>query len=521
VSSDLTSTNATTAVSFRIGAMTDTGRVRAVNQDALLVTQSLAAVADGMGGHAAGEVASALTLKTLRERTIAATDDLTDAIDDANRAVFHQAITHPQFRGMGTTLCLLTKFEAANGSTQLVIANVGDSRAYHWADGVLRRLTRDHSYVADLVALGQLSESAARVHPKRNILTRAVGVDVDVDVDLLEVPIRVGDRYLLCSDGLVNEVGDDLIAGTLDEVRDPQEAAEILVHLANSGGGRDNITVLVIDLVADGASTRSAPRFLGGGVDVIDQLEITLDGLDPAMTDLDDALTRRFDSSIAATAVSATPPPPSYDLDGDATGGWLDEVDVAQSFDEARSFDDDHDPEPSRAPRQLGDDIDLPPGGSIHLPPVNSVRPRRLTFRVLLFLCLISAVAYGVKWTVEYGARSGYTVRSVGNDIVLYEGRADPFLWVDPIELKRYDTKLNELSTVQQRRVQDGEHFAAQDEADLAVKQWRDNAARDEQATQSTLVPVSTIPRSTTAAPTTAPAAPIVCLDPTIVCPPP
>ena len=215
---------------FRWGLATDVGRVRSANQDNALAIEGLFAVADGLGGHRGGEVASELAVRALRERA-----PLLSSVD---------------LIGMGTTLCVLALVDA-DGEERLAVANVGDSRIYLFANGELEQMTDDHSLVAALVREGRITEQEAEEHPQRNILTRALGIDHQVAVDAWEVAPYVGDRWVLCSDGLFNEVSVDQMASVLRRLADPEEAARELVRLANDGGGRDNITVLVVDLVDD------------------------------------------------------------------------------------------------------------------------------------------------------------------------------------------------------------------------------------------------------------------------------
>ena len=228
---------------FVVGARTDVGRVREGNEDSYMVREPLFAVADGMGGHQGGEVASKLALDTLRETTDGTA--LAQAVQDANRAVFEQAGRDPALAGMGTTL---TAF-LADGDT-LRLAHVGDSRAYLLRDGVLQRITTDHTVVEGLVEKGELTAQEATIHPQRSILTRAIGVDGEVQVDQASIQPRPGDRLLLCSDGLTGMVDEADIQRILEEYADPQAAAEALVDAANEAGGQDNITAVVVD-VAD------------------------------------------------------------------------------------------------------------------------------------------------------------------------------------------------------------------------------------------------------------------------------
>jgi protein phosphatase len=238
-------------------AHSDVGRVRNVNQDAALASERLHlfAVADGMGGHRGGEVASELALQALSgatgDRELGSADALVDAVLDANDRVFDQSRNDPDLYGMGTTLCALALVGGGTSEERLVIANVGDSRAYVLQQGELAQLTVDHSLVQDMVRGGHLTPDEAVNHPKRNIVTRALGIEPDVLVDFWERDAIPGDRYLLCSDGLFNEVPEARIAATLRRLADPDAAARDLVQQANAGGGRDNVTCVVVDVVAD------------------------------------------------------------------------------------------------------------------------------------------------------------------------------------------------------------------------------------------------------------------------------
>jgi protein phosphatase len=233
-----------------MGAATDVGRVRDGNEDAYLVDDAmgLVAVADGMGGHRAGEVASATALEALRA-AITSGHPLRESIEDANDAVFTKSRSDQDLHGMGTTLTAAT---LVTGGT-LLVGHVGDSRAYLLHDGELRQVTVDHSLVEELVREGRLTADEAAVHPQRSSITRALGVDASVEVDVYPVELVPGDRLLLCSDGLTGMVQPDDIAATLRRESDPNRAAAQLVDAANLAGGEDNITVVV-------AVTDEAPR---------------------------------------------------------------------------------------------------------------------------------------------------------------------------------------------------------------------------------------------------------------------
>jgi protein phosphatase len=231
------------------GARSDVGRGRPENEDSVLVDREhhLYAVADGMGGHRAGEVASATAIESLRS-AYAGGRPLDQAVEAANAAVFAKAAADDALRGMGTTL---TALAVEDGHTAL-LGHVGDSRAYLMRDGAVTQVTDDHSLVEQLVREGRLSPEEAQHHPQRAIITRALGVDAQVEVDVYRVELEPGDRLLICSDGLTNMLSDDTIALALRRHPDPQQAADTLVDMANQAGGDDNITVVVLDALADG-----------------------------------------------------------------------------------------------------------------------------------------------------------------------------------------------------------------------------------------------------------------------------
>jgi protein phosphatase len=241
---------------LEIGAATDVGQVREVNEDGYLVDEPLGliAVADGVGGHRAGEVASATALEALRA-SLHSGRSLRDAIEEANEAVFTKSLSNEEFRGMGTTLTAGTM--AAGGT--FIVGHVGDSRAYLLRDGELRQVTTDHSRVQELVDDGRLTADEAAVHPMRNVITRALGMDATVDVDVHPLQLEPGDRVLFCSDGLTGMLRDDLVSAELRRDSDLSRVAARLIDAANSAGGEDNITVVVASVTADDAPRAEAP----------------------------------------------------------------------------------------------------------------------------------------------------------------------------------------------------------------------------------------------------------------------
>lgn len=234
------------------GATTDVGMVRQQNEDDFCADENLFVVADGMGGHNAGEVASALAISTVRSGArggIFTADQFRELVQQANTAIYTASLDDSTQSGMGTTLTAMAIVPGEEPA--VLVANVGDSRTYLFRGGVLSRISVDHSYVQELVNEGIITPEEARVHPRRNIVTRAMGIDRNVQVDVFTQLVRTGDRVLLCSDGLVDEVSDVDIRQVLIDHTTAQEAAEALVMVANANGGRDNTTVIVVDVVDD------------------------------------------------------------------------------------------------------------------------------------------------------------------------------------------------------------------------------------------------------------------------------
>ena len=258
MSDDRTITNLNTPSSyFDLGFATDVGKIRKMNQDFLAVSDSLFIVADGMGGHRGGEIASEIAVKKLFDKKRYSTvQSFRDQVIEANTAVRAEAETNSQLDGMGTTLCGITMIEPSAGKAEkLAVANIGDSRIYLLSQGQFSQVTEDHSLVEEMRREGKITEQEAENHPHRNIITRALGINTEATVDCWELPIHKDDRFLLCTDGLSNEVSAAEIRHTLEVVDNPQEAAEQLVSLANANGGNDNITVVIVDVKEGEAST--------------------------------------------------------------------------------------------------------------------------------------------------------------------------------------------------------------------------------------------------------------------------
>ena len=233
----------------RAAWLTDTGRRRMRNEDAYVFEPPLFAIADGMGGARAGEVAAGLAAHALQEARRGVVDEtsLELAIAEANRRVWERSVADPSTAGMGTTVTVALVDAAADG---IVFGHVGDSRAYRLRGDLLEQITTDHSLVAELVESGVLTPEEAETHPQRSAITRAVGTESAIEIDVFTVPAELEDLVLLCSDGLTDMLSEEEIASVLlDAERDPSKAAEQLVAAANAQGGEDNITVVLFELV--------------------------------------------------------------------------------------------------------------------------------------------------------------------------------------------------------------------------------------------------------------------------------
>lgn len=238
-------TSSVEVVSSYYGSRTEIGNVREHNEDSLTVLPPLFAVADGMGGHEAGEVASEITINTLNDLAPQSADAeaLARAVVAANLNVIKAPSQGVGREGMGTTLTA-----AILEKERLVIAQVGDSRAYLLHNGSLQQLTRDHSLMADMIEAGQLTEAEARVHPNRSVITRAIGSDPHMQPDLYELNVETGDRLLLCSDGICGMIEDHEIASIMRQAPSAQSCADQLVEAALAAGGFDNATAVVVDV---------------------------------------------------------------------------------------------------------------------------------------------------------------------------------------------------------------------------------------------------------------------------------
>ena len=298
----------------QVAAKTDPGRKRRGNEDAFVCRPPLFAIADGMGGAQAGEVASALAVEPLNESPVGGGGErrLAELIQEANRRVHDRATTDASTSGMGTTITVAL----VEPDGHIAFGHVGDSRAYRLRDGQLEQVTNDHSLVAELVRRGELSPAEAEVHPQRSVITRALGTDPDIDVDTFSVVAEPGDVYLICSDGLSDMVDHGTLETTMRDNRSDLDAmAKALVQAANRAGGEDNITAVLFEVVEGDAPREpdeaTVEQITIQQAAVHPEDEDTLhpeDGVmpPPAQPPRDDTMV----VSAAEIAAAAPPPPP-------------------------------------------------------------------------------------------------------------------------------------------------------------------------------------------------------------------
>ena len=448
---------------LRAGSATHVGQVRSNNQDSALVTDAsdLYGVADGMGGHQGGEVASAMAVALATEHTAERTlDALKQAARVANRAIFEKAGSDPELHGMGTTLVAVQLVDGPEGD-EIGWINVGDSRVYLLRDDELRQLSHDHSLVEDLVRDGRITRDEAKVHPQRNILTRALGIDLDVNVDGGSLLPLAGDRYLLCSDGLFNEVSIDQMSSVLRRLVDPDEAAAELVRLANEGGGRDNITVVVVDVIDD-------------------------DGRAAAIAEAQAAAIAAAEARSAAERAAA---------EEEARQAALAEQEA-----------DDQEPAAAFAGRRssLPDaQDDYAAEGDDLYADLDRVSAKRVTWRVLAFVVALVIVA-GVVMGALYVSQSGtYHARVRGDVVSVYKGQQGGFLGIQPTFEYDMAFTYDEMPEEFRAQVRDGKEFSSIG----AARRFEINVQARIDATTTTSTTTTSSTTSTTTRATTTSAA--------------
>jgi len=297
------------SMGVKCGAATHTGKVRTVNEDIFVLMPGMYVVADGMGGHQAGDVASAITAEVVREAgslVPLTLDEVSGLVDLANARVRAQALeTGPE--GMGTTLVGIALIDSA-GEDGLMVFNVGDSRCYQMTtDGELTQLTTDHSLVQDLIDAGEISLEQARTHRDRNVVTRAIGIEESVAADFVVLPSGGDTRLLLCSDGVSGEVTHHELAKMLGSERDPEAVADALISAVVSGPARDNATAVVIDVVWShtGVVPGEADDDVTGPRPVVDEVTAPRKG-DTLAAPSVEAIVRRDDVGSLIDAVPLT-----------------------------------------------------------------------------------------------------------------------------------------------------------------------------------------------------------------------
>ncbi len=460
---------------LRIGSATDVGQVRKGNEDSLLVVAAneLYGVADGMGGHQGGEVASAMAVDIAGERaTDPDLETLKSAVREANRAIFEKAGGDRDLHGMGTTFVAVQLVEGPDGD-EIAWVNVGDSRLYLLRDDRLIQLSDDHSLVEDLVRDGQLTHDEAATHPRRNIVTRALGIDLDVDVDGNTVQPFTGDRYLLCSDGLSDEVTSDQMASVLRRLADPDEASAELVRLANEGGGRDNITVLIVDVVDDGG--RSAAASAAMADDPTTVLSAGPVAAAPVAAHLDETTAVAIPSDPDQMTASAIPSgrPAGPGQPGQVLTGQRSSLPEAGDTYAAR-----------------GDDV---------FGDLGRARTKRITWRVFAFLLLLLVVAGVVVGAIGWSASRTYFVGFAGDEVAVYQGKPGGVLWFDPKQVDTTPFTRSDVPPALRPDLVAGKEFGSRSDAARYLRNLREQIA-DDAPTSTTTAPSTT---TTAAVPTT------------------
>ena len=463
---------------LRSGSATDVGRVRPINQDMPLERPNLYAVADGMGGHVGGEVAARVAVEALeqafeREPTL---DGLRAAFSEANAAVWHESQANADLRGMGTTLTAVALVGGDEGKDTLALANVGDSRAYVYSDGRLFQVTADHSLAEERMRHGEMTEAEAAVHPQRHILTRALGVSSEVEADMWELALRSGDRVLLCSDGLSNEVGMDEISDILGDVGDPAEAAARLVEAANEHGGADNITVIIVDVQVGevGSDGTSKVTPIGAGTTAITMASAAAtagvaavpNGVAPAQAP-DEAETGGPDAEEPSDMTQALPlsdraPLPAFtDSDTLAPGARLGFGSETRTLGEEGPHSDEFFAGAGAGAvsvARTSTRVPLAEQPAVDTSPKRKEKesrrerrhrlgiPRRVTFRVLGFIILVAAIPIAAYFVLRWYAYDNWIVTLHGNRVVIVQGQQGGVLWFHPKVVDRTKVTKNQLS---------------------------------------------------------------------------
>jgi protein phosphatase len=412
--------------------------LRTTNQDLALATSDLAAVADGMGGHVGGEVAARIAVEHLLEayRRDRTTEGLLAAVRDANAAIYDRSKSDRNLRGMGTTLTAVAVVgEDPDGRVRLALVNVGDSRGYllDRADKSIFKLTEDHSVVEEMVKSGELTAAEAAVHPHKHILTRALGIELEIEADCWELDLDPGSRLLLCSDGLTNELGEEEIAQVLLAKTELESAASELVRMALQRGGIDNVTVVVLEVIAGDAAGVSddvvlLPEAMGGTPDP------AVAGESAAITEAV-ALTPPGGRAAVGPAETAPPPP----------------VVPAPSAPVARAVSSNG----AKSLPAVASETAPGPQTPTYTRPMVLVRQKKksrkapgdriFTIRVALFVLVFVAVLGGASGLVLWFNDASFFVGLDRGYVAIFQGRPGGLLWFQPSVVERTTLKPSEL----------------------------------------------------------------------------
>jgi protein phosphatase len=470
---------------IRTAAATHTGYLRTTNQDLALATSDLAAVADGMGGHVGGEVAARIAVEHLleayhRDRT---TEGLLAAVRDANEAVYRRSKADRSLRGMGTTLTAAAAVtgEQSDGTVRLALVNIGDSRGYllDRSERRVHKLTEDHSVVEEMVRNGELTPEEAAVHPHKHILTRALGIEPSIEADCWELDLDTGSRLLLCSDGLTNELGEDEIAQVLLDKADLEASANELVRLALQRGGIDNVTVVVLEVVAgDQAALNDEvvvlPESIGGATE-------------PAMAG---------ESAAITEAVALTAPEPSPQVGGLVSSAAP--LPIAEAVVPSLAVD-------AARVEDQGAAISAPkPAYTRPMVLVPQQKKRRketerqdriFTVRVALFVLVLVAVLGGASGFVLWFDKASFFVGLDHGYVAIFQGRPGGMLWFKPSVVERTSLKPADLLASNVVYLHEGmEESSYQAARDLV----RNLSLERSRITQAETVTTTTSPRVTT-----------------------
>ncbi len=511
---------------LRSGSASDVGRVRTVNQDLPLESPNLYAVADGMGGHVGGEVAARVAVETLERAFEHAPtlDGLRAAFNEANGAVWQESQVNADLRGMGTTLTAMALVGGTGGKDVLALANVGDSRAYIFSGGELSQVTADHSLAEERMRHGEMTEEEAAVHPQRHILTRALGVSSEVEADMWELELHTGDRVLLCSDGLSNEVSTEEMAEILRDVDDPDEAARRLIEVANEHGGADNITVVIVDVQigeeGEGNKAKITPVGLEAATIAVGAATAAdVAGAGGAATPNGSGTSAPDAGPSAGPGTAESEPPtaalPAFRPDDTLapgsqlafgeeplalaeTGPRSDEffLGTATAVPVARST---ARVPPPAAPRSAPDD-EVPKKESRRARRRRLGIPRRITFRVLGFVLLIVAVPVAAYFVLRWYAYDNWIVTAQGQQIIVKQGQPGGVLWFHPKVVDRTGATLQQVLPDAAASVRSGVPESSLAKAQQYVSP---SSVQERPRTTTTTVPVPGVAGSTSTTTTT------------------